>query len=110
MSRMVLKLKRLKGIVNLWEKNQKKIRTSLMSAIDCEILTLLEACPYGILTKAESDHLTTLKAQKEKLLVHESLTWKLKSRVNWIELGDANTKFFHGFASARKNFNAIWAI
>ena len=36
--------------------------------------------------------------------------WKLKSKINWIELGDANTKFFHSFASTCRNFNAIWAL
>lgn len=35
---------------------------------------------------------------------------KLKSRLKWIELGDSDTKFFHSFASTRRNFNAIWPL
>ena len=43
-------------------------------------------------------------------MAYEVLTWKLKSRINWIEHGDSNTKFFHSFASVRRNFNATWAL
>ena len=28
----------------------------------------------------------------------------------WIALGDANTKFFQQYASARRNVNAIWDL
>ena len=33
--------------------------------------------------------------------------WQQKSRVDWIKLGDSNTKFFHSYAKARQNVNAI---
>ena len=51
-----------------------------------------------------------MKNKKENIIAHEVLSWKLKSRIDWIKHGDANTKFFHGVASARRNFNAIWAL
>ena len=34
----------------------------------------------------------------------------MKSRVQWIKEGDANTRFFHSFAYARRNTNAIWSL
>ena len=34
----------------------------------------------------------------------------LQSRMTWANLGDANTKFFHSMASARRNQNAIWGL
>ena len=38
------------------------------------------------------------------------LLHKDKSRVLWLKEGDANTKLFHAFASARRNSNAIWSL
>ena len=35
---------------------------------------------------------------------------RLKSRVLWINEGDANTKFFHTYASTRRNSKAIWSL
>ena len=37
-------------------------------------------------------------------------TWKLKSRIDSLNEGDANTKFFHSYASARRNSKSIWAL
>ena len=51
-----------------------------------------------------------MKSRKDSLLAHQILTWKLKSRVDWIQEGDANTKFFHSYASARRNSKAIWSL
>ena len=56
------------------------------------------------------NNLVVLKGRKEKFLAHELLSWQLKSRTKWVELGDANTKFFHGMASTHRNFNAICAL
>ena len=41
---------------------------------------------------------------------HEISSARLQSRITWAKLGDANTKFFHAVASARKNQNAIWSL
>jgi hypothetical protein len=37
----------------------------------------------------------------ELLLEHDEVFWAQRSRVNWLQLGDRNTSFFHNFASAR---------
>jgi hypothetical protein len=44
------------------------------------------------------------------LLRQEEVTWRQKSRINWLASGDRNTKFFHVFANARKQINTIWGI
>ena len=51
-----------------------------------------------------------LQVRKGKYWAHEITTQRLKSRVQWIKEGDANTRFFHSFASARKNTNTIWSL
>ena len=35
---------------------------------------------------------------------------RLKSIVVWISLGNNNTRFFHYFASNKKNLNSIWEL
>ena len=43
----------------------------------------------------------------ESLLKQEEAFYKQKSRVNWLELGDSNTKFFHSMVMQKKNRNKI---
>lgn len=38
--------------------------------------------------------------------IEESI-WKQKSRIDWLQLGDSNTKFFHAYTKFRQNSNAI---
>ena len=110
MSRLVYKLKRPKVTVKDWEKKQKFKRSSLLAEIDKDIYSLLTYCPSVILSNAKALILTSLKGRNKKYLSHEILTWKLKNTINWIKQGDANTKFFHSFASTRRKFNDIWAL
>uniref|UniRef100_A0A803P9I4 Reverse transcriptase n=1 Tax=Cannabis sativa TaxID=3483 RepID=A0A803P9I4_CANSA len=44
------------------------------------------------------------------LLSREECYWKLRSRANWLALGDRNTKYFHKKATGRKKKNAIVEI
>ena len=101
------KLQRLKNIFKTWEKQKSTLRAKEISEIDLAILTLLSSHHFSILTKEATYSLLLLKSRKDSLLAHQILTWKLKSRVDWIQEGDANTKFFHSFASARRNSKAI---
>jgi hypothetical protein len=43
-------------------------------------------------------------------LLEEEERWRQKSRAIWITSGDKNTKFFHRFASFRRNKKHIWEI
>uniref|UniRef100_A0A803NVQ6 Chloride channel protein n=1 Tax=Cannabis sativa TaxID=3483 RepID=A0A803NVQ6_CANSA len=49
----------------------------------------------------------TLQANLDSLLLKEETYWKQRSRIQWLQLGDKNTRFFHKFASNRKRSNRI---
>ena len=51
-----------------------------------------------------------LEYRKDKFLKKEEEYWRLISIVVWIEFGDNNTIFFHGYASNQKNSNTFWEI
>lgn len=46
----------------------------------------------------------------QKVLKLEEEFWKLKSRIQWIQDGDANTKFFHLTTLQRRRKNRIFSI
>ena len=80
-----------------------------MLSIDSEIGSILHNS-FGIPNSIEADRLLALKIKKGKFLAQEVLTQRLKSRALSIGEGDANTKFFHSFASARRNKKTIWSL
>jgi hypothetical protein len=51
-----------------------------------------------------------LETERDKLLREEEEKWRLRSRAVWLKSGDKNTKFFHNFASYRRNKKQIWEI
>ena len=77
--------------------------------INEEISSLL-LLDSGILSIENSRKLRILLDRQEKFWAHEVTTQRLKSRVLWIKEGDANTRFFHSYASARRNTNTIWSL
>ena len=78
--------------------------------IEENICELLAAYPSGIISPNDTLSLKSLRARKNNILIHELLTWQLKSRIQWDVLGDANTKFFHSISSTRRTSNTIWAL
>jgi hypothetical protein len=51
-----------------------------------------------------------LEEERNRLLLVEEELWRQKSRAIWIKCGDRNTKFFHHFASYRRNHKHIWEL
>ncbi|KAK8683424.1 hypothetical protein V6N13_039485 [Hibiscus sabdariffa] len=58
------------------------------------------------LSTLESDLLKEL----ENILDQEKLIWRQKSRIDWVVLGDRNTRYFHCKAVCRKQRNRINAL
>jgi hypothetical protein len=51
-----------------------------------------------------------LEADLNLILREEEDRWRLKSRALWLTSGDSNTRYFHRFASHRRNKKLIWDI
>ncbi|KAJ0984845.1 hypothetical protein J5N97_003201 [Dioscorea zingiberensis] len=47
------------------------------------------------------------RGEYERIISEEEAYWRQRSRVNWLQQGDQNTKFFHTIASQRRNINRI---
>lgn len=48
--------------------------------------------------------------QLDQFLEREEVMWRQRSRVNWLQYGDRNTKFFHQFAKHRGRINRILGV
>ncbi|KAA3460139.1 reverse transcriptase [Gossypium australe] len=46
----------------------------------------------------------------ENVLNHEELLWRQKSRCDWLQFGDRNTKFYHSRAMQRRKLNRILSL
>ncbi|KAF4375818.1 hypothetical protein F8388_014540 [Cannabis sativa] len=56
------------------------------------------------------DEVKRLETKLNDLLSREECYWKLRSRADWLALGDRNTKYFHNKATGRKKKIAIVEI
>lgn len=69
---------------------------------------LLEETSDGVgLSELDYKHRCTLKMELDRLLQLEESYWWVKSRTNWKDKGDRNTKYFHTLVNYRRKRNCI---
>jgi hypothetical protein len=51
-----------------------------------------------------------LEQERNKILHETEEQWRQRSRAIWLLSGDQNTKFFHNFASYRRNSKFVWEL
>ncbi|XP_038971604.1 uncharacterized protein LOC120104478 [Phoenix dactylifera] len=64
----------------------------------------------GGLSEGELEELRSHLALHDSLLRQQEIFWRQKSRVQWIQEGDRNTRFFHQATVIRRHQNRIRAI
>jgi hypothetical protein len=110
MKRLHIKLARVAKGIKRWKK-EKIGDTKLQLAIVKEVLQQLEAAQeHRLLTEQELDLCRRLKARSMGLAAIEKTRIRQRSRLTYIRCGDANTKFFHMRASARRRKNYIHCL
>ena len=97
-----LKLRLLKEKVKSWTYDKTLEMKDKRIHIEEEINIILNSSSTGLFVLQENNRLRSLCEELKKLRDHELQSARLQSMMIWVSLGDANTKFFHSMASARK--------
>uniref|UniRef100_A0A803QR81 Reverse transcriptase domain-containing protein n=1 Tax=Cannabis sativa TaxID=3483 RepID=A0A803QR81_CANSA len=71
-------------------------------------LKQVQNCAYP--TDSQLQRGRQLELELDNLLYKEEEYWKQRSRVQWLRLGDKNTRYFHHFASSRRAKNKITSL
>jgi hypothetical protein len=108
--RLVQKLKTLKVRLKEWAKVFNLKREERLICIEGLLKDHLQEATLEDRSRDRDTQIKLLEEERDKLLLAEEEKWCLRSRAIWIKSGDKNTKFFHAFASHRRNKNHIWEI
>lgn len=97
------KLNKTEGALSTWSRQMALERASI---VKIELLRKLQ--------ENEGSHniaaIKELQREIGVMLEKEDLRWKQRVKVNWYQLGDKNTKFFHNYANQRMKHNRIHMI
>lgn len=105
--RFLQKLKFIKQNLKKWNKDVFGSLTQQKTALSQQIERLdIEESALG-LSKEDLRLRNKLKEELLDIVYKEEISWKQKSRLHWLEHGDANTSFFHKVSDRRKARNFI---
>ena len=104
------KLKLIKVALREWHSTHTNYIPTKISQVKDHISVLDEKGEVSSLEEEEVEELHGLTAELHSLSrVNSSIFWQ-QSHLNWLQEGDANSKYFHGSMSCRRWANAISTI
>ncbi|XP_020700283.1 uncharacterized protein LOC110112410 [Dendrobium catenatum] len=94
-----------------WSKAKHKDLNNLKEELMVEILELQnKEASEGILSEIDYWNLKNKVNEVNSIIARLNDWWKQRAKVKWLVDGDNNSKFFHAYASARRNSNKIIKI
>ncbi|KAK6149255.1 hypothetical protein DH2020_016780 [Rehmannia glutinosa] len=75
-----------------------------------EIKSAISKLQKGIITSEVKQKLIEYNSQLDSLLLLHYLKWKQRAKQHWYKKDDKNSRYFHAFATARKEINTISAL
>lgn len=67
----------------------------------------IDVLSKGEITEQSKDEVAKLQAELEHVYMDEEIYWRQRSKNQWTQEGDRNTRFFHAKASQQKRMNSI---
>ncbi|KAI0499491.1 hypothetical protein KFK09_017695 [Dendrobium nobile] len=105
------KFKRSLKALFFWSRAKHKSLEELKKSLKDEILELqMEESADGGLSENKLQILRSKVCQLNSTIGRICTWWRQRAKIQWIKDGDSNSKFFHAYASARKNSNWIKQI
>jgi hypothetical protein len=106
--RLIWKLHTLKLQTKIWYKEKNKRNKARLTKLDADIKVFINLLTSDTLKKVVESSLRWLEVERNALLLQEENKWRLSRRATWLASGDANTKYFHNFASHNRVKKFIW--
>ena len=102
---MASKLKALKGILRVWNKE-------VFSKVDLQKKEALSKISFwdNLETLEETEEREKAREEYKKLVDLEEVSWRQKSRETWLKEGDRNTRFIHRMTNSLRRKNSIRSI
>ncbi|KAG9441971.1 hypothetical protein H6P81_017825 [Aristolochia fimbriata] len=108
--RLAMKLKKLKQKLIVWAKHEKATAAAQRTLLQLQV-DALDAREEGTpLSLEEFSERNMASHCLRNLISHERIIWKQRARYRWLKEEDANTRFFHAIASARRQSNRVSSL
>jgi hypothetical protein len=86
------------------------LKSSRLLELEKEISFRLQNQTVGIYNNFGEQSLKLLEQERSKILIENEEQWRQRSRAIWLQSGDLNTRFFHSYASFRRNRKYLWEL